>query len=155
MNPSTPIPAPQSKPKHTPTPGPNQMLMELLERAVFVDGTVEYIRKADVLAVGERIMAKFASLQRKLDALPADWSEDSSLATWFPITAKRHAALIAEVAKLRETLADALQLAGLVMRQKEAGNTQTPDNDWFRAAALYAESIEARAALASATGAAK
>jgi len=31
---------------------------------------------------------KIAELQDKLDSLPADWQKDSSLETWFPLTAE-------------------------------------------------------------------
>jgi len=42
-----------------------------------------------------------------LEAVPADWTADSSLETWFPITAEEVARLRAENAALRAVVADA------------------------------------------------
>jgi hypothetical protein len=61
--------------------------------------------KARIAAAEERAQkaeAEVASLQRRLNALPADWLEDSSLETWFPMTA-------AELAELRARLSESEQ----------------------------------------------
>jgi len=49
-------------------------------------------------AVGALIL-RCMDAELKLRRLPADWFEDSSLETWFPLTAERIADLAAEVAQ--------------------------------------------------------
>jgi len=46
-----------------------------------------------VAAENASVAEYVAGLERRLASLPADWSRDSSLETWFPMTAKRLADL--------------------------------------------------------------
>lgn len=50
---------------------------------------------------GASILAELEMLRRKVEALPGDWLEDSSLETWFPLTAQKLEELRAEVERLR------------------------------------------------------
>lgn len=42
----------------------------------------------------------------QLAAYPADWREDSSLETWFPLTAEQLKAQTADIARLRDALVE-------------------------------------------------
>jgi chromosome segregation ATPase len=50
---------------------------------VFLSGIPE-----EVAAVTRKLKAQVAALRAARDALPADWTKDSSLETWFPMTAE-------------------------------------------------------------------
>lgn len=49
----------------------------------------------------EELHAKLAAMESELSSLPAKWSEDSSLKTWFPITSDELESLREEVSELR------------------------------------------------------
>uniref|UniRef100_UPI00333FA35C hypothetical protein n=1 Tax=Castellaniella defragrans TaxID=75697 RepID=UPI00333FA35C len=48
------------------------------------------------------LLDKIDAQEAQLAAYPADWREDSSLETWFPLTAEQMKAQAAEIARLRE-----------------------------------------------------
>src|SRR5690606_9397861 len=50
----------------------------------------------------DQLAAALAAAQQRIACLPADWREDSSLETWFPITAEEIESLRTENARLRE-----------------------------------------------------
>jgi hypothetical protein len=50
----------------------------------------------------EILRRKVAELEAELATLPAVWREDSSLETWFPLTAEELKRLRAELARLRK-----------------------------------------------------
>jgi chromosome segregation ATPase len=56
----------------------------------------------------ERLEEKNAKLTEELAAYPADWLTDSSLKTWFPLTAEEVEKLKAEIQKLRAVHASEL-----------------------------------------------
>jgi len=47
---------------------------------------------------------KVAELQGKIDSLPADWQKDSSLETWFPLTAEELRRVKDDYARLQRTV---------------------------------------------------
>lgn len=60
-----------------------------------------YSRAQAVLKGRDEALEKLAAMEAELSSLPAKWSEDSSLKTWFPITSDELESLREEVAELR------------------------------------------------------
>lgn len=52
----------------------------------------------------QELEAELESLRKRVDGLPADWTKDSSLETWFPFTAqelKRYRDALAQIAEFK------------------------------------------------------
>lgn len=83
---------------------------------------------------------RLEALQNKLDSLPADWLEDSSLETWFPITAEQFISQAQRIAELEESQENTLNLLeasqGRIRRQEieahELHSTNTSLKDKVR-----------------------
>lgn len=60
-----------------------------------------YYRAQAVLKERDEALAKLAAIESELSSLPAKWSEDSSLETWFPLTSEELESLREEVSELR------------------------------------------------------
>ncbi|MFV8925394.1 hypothetical protein ABQ431_03740 [Serratia fonticola] len=69
-----------------------------------------------------RLRIDNAELQKKLAALPADWSKDSSLETWFPLTAEKLAELeqrLQQPIKLPRTYEITGEFSAVVMKAEK------------------------------------
>ena len=75
------------------------------------EDVIQYARRLhDLYASPEPVAPDqqvIADLRARIDAMPADWSHDSSLETWFPYTAQELADLRAEVEALKAAAAEA------------------------------------------------
>ncbi len=67
-----------------------------------------------LLAWPAKLLERAESAERKLSTLPADWSKDSSLETWFPFTAEQLKALKSEHERSNEIQAAFMVLAQAV-----------------------------------------
>lgn len=66
---------------------------------------IKYVRASVV----DELRAQLAEAKAKLNVMPADWSVDSSLATWFPLTAKDFERTKRELAEAKKGVVRGLQ----------------------------------------------
>jgi len=110
-------------------------------QVVTADGFLAF--KAEYLSMQDRLTAAESELER----LPAKWSEDSSLKTWFPLTSEMYdrtlienESLRNECNQLRQQLDAAKYKLGFndfINALKEAGWKDTADAQWDGASKLH------------------
>lgn len=75
-----------------------ELNVKLFDQSILLDAAISRAeasgrREEHLKATADVLSAKNAELEQRLATLPADWSKDSSLETWFPLSAARLAEL--------------------------------------------------------------
>jgi hypothetical protein len=99
---------------------PSRSHMNKRELIADLDALDFLLAEADKRLSGfNMVYESLCEAERKLKGLPADWYKDSSLETWFPLTAE-------ELRKIKPVCAEIHRIMETYREQEDAGNVDSP-----------------------------